>query len=454
MSVRGRIGAALAANAFGQSVTVGSQLLLTPLYFRFWGAAVYGEWLILSSIPAYLTMADLGIGSAAGNEMTMRAAAGDHLGAQRTMLAAWWVALASAFAAMLFGAGAAAAAWSWQVPHTPNLLPAQAALVLFGLALTVALGFAGGVLSAGFRCCERNALGIVWGNATRLVEAVCIGVLLVSKQPPEALVFAMLAVRAVALLLQGWQLRALCPWLFVPGVKADLGMVRRLVKPALGFMAFPLGNAIALQGPIFIVGAVFGGSAVAMFSALRTLARVPMQVTSMINSSVWPEMSRAYGANDLSLLRRLHQVALGTTVLVISCLGLLLIASGSWIVHRWLGPGVLVDDSVFATLVVLTALSAAWNASAVVLTAINSHLRLGLVYVAANGLALAVATWATSAFGWEGLLGPMVAAELLLLSWVLRRVLRTTGEQFRVFASQMFSETWLRLRRLMPHASR
>jgi hypothetical protein len=63
MSVRHRIYLALAAGAFGQFVTIGSQVLLTPLYFLYWGAAKYGEWLLISTIPAYLAMADFGIGS-------------------------------------------------------------------------------------------------------------------------------------------------------------------------------------------------------------------------------------------------------------------------------------------------------------------------------------------------------------------------------------------------------
>ena len=97
MSAKQRIFAALAANGFGQLVTMGTQLLLTPLFFRQWGAALYGEWLILSAIPAYLALADLGVSSAAGNEMAMRAGAGNHAGAQQTFRGARGVArLASA----------------------------------------------------------------------------------------------------------------------------------------------------------------------------------------------------------------------------------------------------------------------------------------------------------------------------------------------------------------------
>lgn len=41
MSIRQRIYLVLAAGAFGQVVTIGSQILLTPLYFLHWGAFQY-----------------------------------------------------------------------------------------------------------------------------------------------------------------------------------------------------------------------------------------------------------------------------------------------------------------------------------------------------------------------------------------------------------------------------
>jgi len=444
MSVRGRIGAALAANAFGQAVTVGARLLLTPLYFRVWGAALYGEWLILSSIPAYLTMADLGIGSAAGNDMTMRASAGDRVGAQRTMRAAWWVALASALVVTLFGIGAAAVAWLWQWPHTPDLQPAQAAMVLVGLALTVAFGFAGGVVSAGFRCCERNAQGILWSNVTRLVEALCLAGLLFARQPPEWLCGAMVAVRALSLLVQTLHLRSVCPWLFAPGVHADIGVVRRLAGPALGFMAFPLGNALALQGPILVIGAVFGGPAVAMFSALRTLARIPVQLTSMFNASVWPEMSRAFGAGDMELVRRLHRTSWSLTALLTAVVGAALALAGPWIVHLWLGTTAAFEAVVFDMLVLLTVFSALWNASSVVLVATNSHLRLGAVYIVTNAVCLGLA-FVAGRWGWGALLAALVGTEVVLLAWVLPAVLRLSGDDWRGFLAGAVREWRKRL---------
>jgi len=447
MSVKDRIRHALAANAFGQAITVGSQLLLTPLYFRLWGAAMYGEWLILSSIPAYLTMADLGIGSAAGNEMTMRAAADDRVGAQRTLLGALWVAGGAAAMTLALGLAAAACAYHWQLPHTPSLAPLQAALILMGLALTVALGFVGGLASAGFRCCGRNALGIMWANSARLVEALSVAGLLLTGQTPAVICLGMVLVKAAATVAQWLVLGRVCPWLFDPTVRADRAIARRLIKPALGFLAFPLGNALALQGPILIIGTVFGGPAVAMFSALRTLARVPMQLTTMFNSSVWPEMSRAHGSADMVLLQRLHRTSWGITALLVLCMALALGLLGREIALVWLGASASFEPVVFLMLLLLTVVSALWNASAVVLTATNSHLGLASVYVIANSLTLAFGAMLASSVGWCGLLACLAAAEVAMLAWVIPRVLSLTADRSGDFVRGVWNEG---LRRVIP----
>jgi len=436
MSARQRIFAALSANAFGQGVTVGTQLLLTPLFFRQWGAAMYGEWLILSSIPTYLTMADLGIGSAAGNDMTIKAAAGDQRAAQQIFRGALLVSGVAGMFVLLLGLLVALSTWQLQMPRMTHIGAAEAAWVLLVLAASVALGFVGGILAAGFRCCGRNAQGIMLGNASRLLEAVGFGVLLLAKQSPLVLCLGALAIKVVMLGVQWVWLRLVCQWLFTPAVPADKGLVKRLMGPAMGFMAFPLGNALSLQGPLWIIGATMGAPAVAVFSALRTMARLPIQITNVFNASVWPEMSRAYGAGDTAQLRLLHRLSWGSTLLLIGGAAVALLTIGPWLAGRWLGHEVNIQPEVLWGLVLITVVGAIWNASSVVLAAINAHARLGLIYVVVNLVSLLLAYVLSDQFGWPGLLGALLVADVLVLIWVLPKVMDVTRDQLGVFFFQ------------------
>src|SRR5580700_3331050 len=88
-TVRGRLLRGFGATALGPVVTAIIQLGTVPLLLHAWGAAKYGDWLILSAIPSYLGLSDLGFGDASGSDMTMRVAAGDRKGAIETFQSSW-----------------------------------------------------------------------------------------------------------------------------------------------------------------------------------------------------------------------------------------------------------------------------------------------------------------------------------------------------------------------------
>ncbi len=378
-------------------------------------------------------MADLGIGSAAGNEMTMRAGAGDLVGAGQTFHGALRVSTVAGALTVLVGVAFAVLSYVWHVPGTPTIGQDEAVLVLIGLALAVALGFTSGVFAAGFRCCERNALGIMLTNMARLADVVLSAAILMAGQGPAAVCLGLVSTRVALLVVQCIWLPNIGPWLFTPNVQADKNIVRRLFLPAIGFLAFPVGNALALQGPILIIGLVFGGPAVAMFSALRTLARIPIQITSLFNASVWPELSRAFGSGQNTLVREIHRISWGATFILILAAASALVILGRWISHLWLGDLNVFNPFIFAMLLTLTVISALWNASAVVLVATNAHVRFSGIFVATNAVFLAMAAVLAPHWGLPAIMNCLLATEVVLFVWVLRAVLLLTEDDLGDF---------------------
>src|SRR5438128_6286169 len=88
-NLKSRLFKSIGANAYGQLVSVGIQLISVPIFLHYWGVELYGEWLILSAIPAYLSLSDIGFASVAGNDMTMRMAKGDQHGALEVYQSIW-----------------------------------------------------------------------------------------------------------------------------------------------------------------------------------------------------------------------------------------------------------------------------------------------------------------------------------------------------------------------------
>lgn len=75
--MRKRLIQGIGANFLAQSITLASRVLLVPLFLTAWGVRVYGEWLLLSSVVAYLSLTDLGGQLYIVNRLTQAYALGD-----------------------------------------------------------------------------------------------------------------------------------------------------------------------------------------------------------------------------------------------------------------------------------------------------------------------------------------------------------------------------------------
>src|ERR1035438_788215 len=99
--LRARLIRGFSATALSPIVTVLVQVVSVPVLIHAWGAGRYGDWLLLSAIPSYLTLSDLGFGDASASDMSMRVAANDRDGALRTFQSSWVLVTAISLAALL-----------------------------------------------------------------------------------------------------------------------------------------------------------------------------------------------------------------------------------------------------------------------------------------------------------------------------------------------------------------
>src|SRR5580704_14187121 len=80
-----------AINWIGKLASTIIQLIQVPVFLHFWSTPLYGEWMVVNSIPVYLSFSNIGFGSVAGNEMTMMVAHDDREGALRGCQSCWWL---------------------------------------------------------------------------------------------------------------------------------------------------------------------------------------------------------------------------------------------------------------------------------------------------------------------------------------------------------------------------
>lgn len=408
------------------------QLVSVPLFINYWGVTLYGEWLILSTIPAYLAMSDMGFTSVAGNQMTMEVAAGNKPAALRTYQSAW--VLVSAACMIVFGLGVLVT----QLPirdwlNISSVSHSELGIIFILLAIGVVVNLQMGILAAGFRCDGHFALGTWIGNLTWLIQFISVGLGLYLGADPIGIASTMCVVRCFGYFLLGLMLRRVSPWLTVGWRHATSEAVKTMVRPAIAFMAFPVGNAFKNQGMLTLVGIALDPGVAAGFNTMRTLVNAAQQAMSLINTAVWPEMSAAFGSGNLPLARRLHRISCNVSFWLALCALLVLFTIGPLIFKFWTLDNLQFDRLFFSMMLFIMLVNSFWYTSSVVQAATNTHGNMAVLYLMTTGVALGLAYLLISLLGLQGIATGLIVLEISMAIYVVPaslRVLKDTEIEF------------------------
>jgi len=407
----------IGAQGFSQAVLIFIRLAEVPLLLTFWGMQLYGEWLMLSAIPAYLSIGDGGFAMAACREMTIRGGAGDKTDARAVFQSTWLLLIVVSMVTSLlaFGFVQVVPLEDWLGFSTMKDFEINVVFLL--LVAHVLVGFQGGLLNGGFWVTGRYPSSMYFIAVTQLLEFVGLAIAVVLGGGPVHAASGYLVGRFLGTGLMWLGQRQISPWLRLGVSHASLTELRRLTAPAFASLAFPLGNALNIQGMRLVVGLSLGPSALAVFTPLRTLSRLVIQPGGIINRLIEPELALAFGADNIFLFRRLFA---GSCQLAFwGCLGVCIIVGpgANWIFPAWTGGEVVMHWQTYVVLLASVLINGIWYTALMVPYATNRHGRIAIFYSLVYG---------ATAFGmgyiWSARLGLCGAALALLLAEVAMAV--------------------------------
>lgn len=441
-----RLVAGFGANTFSRFSSLLFQVVAVPIFLTHWGTQLYGAWLLLNAVPSYFSMTDVGFGSVAGNEMTMLAAAGKFDEALAVFQSVW--VLTTVVSSTV---GAALLAVIWFLPlnawlHITDLSQHDVRMIILLLGLAILFSMQENLFQAAFRCVGKYPLGTT--AKSLIVVATFLGMIagvLAGLGPvPVALIFAGTMASGTASL--WFLLRREVPWVRFGVEQARWKTIRRLFSPAISFMGFPLVNALNLQGVLLVIGYVMGPVAVVIYSTARVISRSAAQAMNLINNSVWPELSAAFGMGDIELARKLHRRSCQLSILLCLTVIFAIFFLGDWIWKIWTAGRVTTDPILLYILLLQMMISAFWFTSAVVPMAINRHQRMAVAMLVACLISLSLA-WGLMHIPALGLRGAAIAltfGDLLTALYVLRESLRLLDDSFSAFTASLLDFAPLR----------
>lgn len=430
--IRSQLRRGLGGQAFSQVVTFAVQIGSVPLFLHFWGTSLYGEWLVLAAFPAYLVISDLGFTTATSNEITIRVSRDDPGGALEAFQTTWvFVTLASVLVAVLLVGGALVSpiaswfAFEWLTDFGAAVV---LALLLFQVLVNIQTGItAAGLISAGQYGLHSFLIGL-----TRLLGFGLVIVALVLGEGPIVAAAAMAGAECLGFLLVLTFARRHSDWMYHGFSCASLAVFRRLLRPSLGFAGIILGNAISIQGPIIVVGAILGPAAVAVFSTLRILARSVVIFGNVVFATLRPEVAMAYGRDDIDLMRKLSARAIQFAVwlAILSFGGFMML--GPWVVEIWTVGRVTATQPLFAFMVLTAVSTLLWAGTVTALFVTNNNQAVSVIYLVAASVGVTLSILAAFLVGLTGVAAVLAFSELCVFVMILIRTQAFLGQPLSV----------------------
>lgn len=417
----------MGAQVFGQAVQIFIRLAEVPLLLAFWGTQLYGEWLMLAAIPSYFSIGDGGFATAACRDMTMKSGAGDRQGTLAVFQSTWLLLLAVSLVACLlaycFSELTPLDRWLGFSVINAN----ETQMVLLLLVAHVLIGFQGGLLNGGFWVSGHYPTGMVLSATTQLLEFLGFGLAVILGGGPVQAAAGYLSGRILGTGLMWIGQHRASSWLRYGFAHASLSELRRLMAPAFASLAFPLGNALNIQGMRLVVGLAISPAAVAVFTPLRTLSNLASQPRAVINRLIEPEMALAYGRQDDSLFGRFFLKSCQLSFWGCLLAALVVVAGAQWFFPAWTSGKVVMQWPAFSLLLAGVLVNSLWYTALMVPYATNRHERIAVFYIFIYGAgAIVMCYFGAKGLGLSGAAMALLIVEIAMAVIVIRASLRMT----------------------------
>jgi O-antigen/teichoic acid export membrane protein len=182
---------------------------------------------------------------------------------------------------------------------------------------------------------------------------------------------------------------------------------------------------------VLLVGLTAGAQAAAIFSTVRTVSRIIIQLLASVSVVVAPEFAKAYAQDDVGLMRRIHHRGCHAAVWLVAPILLFLVVFGEQLIDIWTGGTIAANGSLLYLFLASAGIDSLWYTSVAVLFSTNRHRSISLIFVIASVLSLPVAYVLLKAWGLDGAALALLLLEVFMLLAVLRQSLPAAGDDLR-----------------------
>ena len=359
--------------AFFSTVSQGVKILVSiisvSLLIGYLGNERYGMWLTISSIIAFVSFADLGVGNGLLNAISEAAGNDDK---QKALQAISSALLMLSIVALILGV-IFALVFQWipwgrvfNVSSSIALREAGPAIAIFASSFLIGMPLAvTQKTQIGYQEGYWNDIWLTVGNVLGLIGIIFAIQLQVGT--PE-LILVLVGAPVVALFINGLVLFGIRrPWLRPKLSAVSSTTARQLATVGIQFFVLQIAVAVGYTSDRIVIAQVMGAEMVPQFGVPQRLFLMVSMVIGFVLVPLWPAYGEALAKGDFSWIKATLTRTVRLTLLVTVPASFLLVVFGGFLIDVWVGQSIQPTFILMLGLGLWTVISSVGNAFAMFL---------------------------------------------------------------------------------------
>ena len=439
-SIRSRMISAFRASSIMQLLNVFIQVATVPTYIYFWGVNSYGDWLVLTTIPSYLMMSDLGFLNLAAVQMTLATSKNDRINAILIFHGTLVFILLISFLLLTV----LSICFFIDINKWFNILTisnVDCKSIIFILAVSVIVSLQTGVLSAVFRSDGKYIIGIWISIFSKCIEFLSVITGLFLNAGAIEISIIILFVRVFIFFIYFYFIKLHFKWLNF-NFKFNINSfykIKSMIIPSIAYMGFPLGNMIKNQGILMLVSSALGPIAVVLLTTTRTLVNSTSQFIGVIHGSAQIELSSAYASYNINVARNLNRFTAQISVWLSAAICIFLCIFGLNIINIWTLDKVSIPPIFFYLMALVGFINSFWLTFFIVPNAVNRHIKISGLFIFSTILSLLITNLLLPHFNIYAIPISLFFIDILMIPFTLYINLQILEDSFTSFIKIIFT---------------
>ncbi len=427
-----RITKGMAAFSLSQLINFFVRIGLPPLYLHAWGIHVYGDWLIVYSVAAYLSLSGLGGQTYVINRLSQLFSQQNETEYKKVFNSGLlWFALFTIFIFFLFIIVIQMVPIT-SIIHTSNISPTSVKLILSILAFEILLSVPQGLLTGVYQSVGKLPFGIMLLNVMTFFQLLFCGVALYMKATPVTVAMLHTLPLIFYVMFMIFHIRSLFSFPIFSLKSANLQLAKSFAKPSFNFLAIELSTAFSVQGIIIILGGILSSVQLVMFATMRTVINMMKQVLGIISNASRREMTHYDAIEDQRKQRLLFRSILRTSLIAAVMLASVLYFFAGTLYVLWLHNRVPFQQPLMNLFLLYGIEMVFWTACANLLISTNRHHVLARIYLISGAISLLAAYIGGHYFGIDGVVLALLIVDLALPAWFIPYLLYRYDSHFNL----------------------